>query len=628
MRSSAFAILSLACAGLLSACNNGVSWNEEEAEVIPPGDPASVTLLVSSPQIPSASTSTGSGVQLLATVRDGNQTNVAGIPVTFSTPDPGMKITVVNGTTDTNGLAEAELTVFSDKSNRVVPVTASVVTSNGTVTSTVNVTVTGTTLAVSGPTSGQVNTPANYTATLTDSSGTGIPNASVTFASAGGAFTPAAPQVTNISGQVTASFTPSTAGGSATTVNASALGLTANQAVTLSQDVFTFTLPTAGDEVDVGTNQTVSVTWTRSNAGVSGATVTFASTRGSLSSSTAVTNASGVATVTINSAQAGLASISASGNDGTTSVSAVRNIEFVATTPVAIVLQPDPTSLVVGNTSTLRSIVRDAASNFVKNQVVNFTIDQGPGSLSSSTAITDSQGQAVVTYSATATSGAGGVIVTAEVGNTGITDTESITVGGNALRLVLGTGNTMTELSQTLYSVPYSVIVTDSNGNAVSGKTVNLSLHAMDYRKGTSMFLTPGGPWVRHDGSGNDPIICQNEDLRSPDPNLWLDGILNDPLNEDLDQDGHLDPENVGSVPGSVTTNSNGVADFNLIYPQDRAYWVRVRLRATVAVGGSEAVEDTEFLLEGTAADFANEGVKSPGHNSPYGVIQSCALDG
>jgi hypothetical protein len=623
IRASWVALAALAVAG----CNSDIRFEEGEvAPPAPPGDPSSVTLLVSSPQIPSSATSTTSGVRLLATVRDANQNNVSGVQVSFSTPDTGMNITVVSATTDTNGLAEAILTVFSNKANRSVTVTATVQTAAGPVSQSVNVSVIGTSIALSGPSSGQAGTAASYTATLTDAAGAGIANAAMTFAStAAGSFTPSASATTNSSGQATVSFTPGTTSTS-TTISATALGITATQAVTVSTDIFSMTAPTAGQEIPVGTAQNVTVTWSRGGAPVNGATITFASTRGTLSAFTATT-AGGTATVTINSAQAGLASITATGDDGTTTVTASLNVEFVATTPATVVLQPDPTTLSVGATSTLRAVVRDAASNFVKNQTINFKIDQGPGSLSAATAVTNSQGTAVVTYTATATSGAGGVIVRATVGNTAITDTETITVGGNALRVVLGTGNSIQEPSPTLYSVPYSVIVTDSNGSAVSNKRVTLSLHALNYYKGTSAFAEPSGPWFRIAPDGSRPIECRNEDTLSPDQNFHFDGIMNDPVNEDLDGDGRLDPENIGSVPSSVTTNDQGVANFDVVYTQDRAGWVQVRLRATLGVDGSEGVTDTVFVLTGTASDFNNRGVAPPGFDSPYGVLQDCTID-
>lgn len=641
MRSNLGLAFLVASVALLTGCGGGSVFGESaEPPPVDGTEPARIDLFVSSPQLPSAADSVAEGVTVTALVRDGNNAAISGAQVIFGVDNAALSAAIVN--TDADGIAQTVVSTGSDPTNRTVTVTASA----GSITRTITITVTGTTISLTGPTNTQFETNTAYTATLLDSSGQGIPNQDVTFVSnRSGWVNPTTGTVsgttivvtTSATGQATATFRSTTNATSATlTARALTNSVSAQQVVAISTDSFVLSPPTAAQEIPLGTSQTVTVTWTRAGSGVSGKTVTFSSTRGVFSAASAVTNASGVASVTISSTQSGSATIVASGTDTVpdpdVNVSASQAVEFVATVPASVSLQPDPTTVTVGDRSTLTAIVRDANSNLVKNQTVNFSIDQGSGNLSPGTATTNSQGVAVVTYEATSPSAANGIVIRARLVDdpaTGldestVTDTATMTVGGAALRIVLGTGNTIQEPSATLYSIPYTVIVTDSNGTAVPSKTVNLSLHSMLYRKGTSA-KSVEGVWFRTSGSGGPPIECINEDLLSPDVNLRLDGILNDPANEDLDNDGRLDPENVGTVPPSVVTNASGIANFDVTYLQDRAEWVRVRLRATAAVGGTESVTEVFFDLPGSATDFKSD--SPPGFDSPYGTLQDCTLD-
>lgn len=642
MRTKGFIAFFVASTALLTGCGGGSVFGDVPDQTPVDGtEPARVDLFVSAPQLPSTADTVAEGVTVTALVRDANNAAISGSQVIFAVDnDAALSAAIVS--TDSDGTAQTVVTTGNNPTNRTITISASA----GSITRTITIVVTGTTISLNGPSNTQFQTDTSYTATLLDSSGQGIPNQDVTFTSSQSGFVNPTTGVvsttivvaTGATGQATATFRSTTAATSATlTARALNNSVTASQTISISTDSFILSPPTSGQEIPLGSSQTVTATWTRAGSGVSGKTVTFSSTRGTFSAASAVTNTAGVASVTISSTQSGSATIVASGTDTAptpdVNVSASQSVEFIATVPDTVSLQPDPTTVTVGNRSTLTAIVRDANSNLVKNQTVTFTIEQGSGNLSPGSATTNSQGVAVVTYEATAASAANGIVLRARlvddpatpVDESFVTDTATMTVGGAALRIVLGTGNTIFEPSTTLYAVPYTVIVTDSNGTAVPSKTVNLSLHSMVYRKGTSE-KNADNVWVRTDGAGGAPEECVNEDLLSPDPNLRLDGILNDPANEDLDIDNRLDPENVGTVPPSVVTNSSGIANFDVTYLQDRAYWIGVRLRATAAVGGSESVTEVFFDLPGSAADFTAPA--PPGIDSPYGTIQDCLVDG
>jgi len=595
--------------------------------------PATLSLLASSPQISSDATTVAGGVVLTAVVKDSSQNVVEGVTVAFSTTDTGVNITVTQAVTDASGVAQAVLTVGTNPQNRTVTVSGS---TNG-VSDTVAVNVVGTTLTLSGPTSGQFNTAASYVATLTDASGTGIPDQSVAFTSAGGSFTPASAQ-TNSSGQVTASFTPTTSA-SSTTIQAAALGITSTQTITLSQDSFAITAPATNQEITLGASATVSVSWTRSGSPVAGKTVTFSSTRGTFATTTATTDANGVASVTISSTQAGFAALVASGTDTTpdpdsTPTTSVT-VEFVATTPAQLSLQAEPTVIATNQDSTISAVVRDANNNLVKNAQVNFnnSTDTTGGTLSAPSAITNSQGVASVVYSSTSTTSAqDGVIINATVaGASSVTDSVALTIGSRAARIVLGTGNELFENDTTTYRIPYTAIVTDNAGNAAPDADLRLRVAPTQYSKGFYAF-NEDGELVQvvtvtcPNEDANSDGILQTEDVNhncvldageDTDGDSVLDG-------EDTDCDGGLDPGNVASVPsGSLPLDEDGRADFDVLYPQDRGNWVQVRLTATATVTGTEASESATFDLKITQADASNP----PGSPSPYGVISRCDLD-
>jgi len=188
-----------------------------------------------------------------------------------------------------------------------------------------------------------------------------------------------------------------------------------------------------------------------------------------------------------------------------------------------------------------------------------------------------------------------------------------ITIGGTAGSVVIGMGTEITVLNPTTYAMPMSVLVADSNGNAVSGAVVSLSSWPSQYS---------AGPWYDEnpdpDAEKFVPYISgtfENEDLNE---NTFLDP------GEDKNGDGLLTPHNsaVGTLPTTVTTDENGVANFDLVYLKDHANWIRDRIRASTLVLGTETTASTTFCLpyersEGEAGDL---------HDSPYPVGLTVAV--
>ncbi|RZB30229.1 MAG: hypothetical protein SRB1_02509 [Desulfobacteraceae bacterium Eth-SRB1] len=190
-----------------------------------------------------------------------------------------------------------------------------------------------------------------------------------------------------------------------------------------------------------------------------------------------------------------------------------------------------------------------------------------------------------------------------------------ITIGGTAGSVVIGRGSEITVLNATSYALPMSVLVADSNGNAVSGAVVSLSAWPAQYSSGT---------WYDEDPEPDSekfvPYISGTFDNEDLNENTFLDP------GEDTSGDGLLTPPNsaAGTLPATVTTGENGVANFDLVYLKDHANWIRDRIMASRFVLGTETTSSIIFRLpyaleEGEAGDL---------NDSPYPVGLIVAIGG
>lgn len=581
----------------------------------PPPTQYNLTVLTSSPQMPSDGSKSPT---IAALVRDTNNNVVSSVPVEFEASSGALAVTT--GTTGTDGTATATLSTAGDPTNRDIKVTATA----GASTATVDVSVIGTKLSLSGPTSMVISSQATYNVSLTDSGGNGISGQTVTIVSAtGNAISPAS-LTTNSSGQGSFTVTASAAGND--TLTAAAGGLQATQSVAVSSDSFTFTAPTTNQIIALGTSPTtVTLVWTHAGVAQANQPVQFSATRGTLTASSGTTDTNGSVSIGISSNAAGPSVITATGNG----VSAQAIVDFIATDPSAISVQASPTNVPTQGQSVITATVRDANNNLVEGQTVDFQLqDSTGGSLSPGSAKTNVQGQATTVYTASTTASAtNGVVVTGTVQGTAITGHTTLTVGGQTLFLALGTGNTITPLNSTQYEMPYSVQAIDASGAGVNGVTISFTVSSLGYLKGKREWSTTGNQWETvgstlptdsDDYSLQGVNGCLSEDVNG-------NGIL-DP-NEDYNGNGVLDPGLVVSTDvSSAVTANGGTASVNLIYPKDHALWVAVRLTATATVNGTQASTSQDFWLPILAADITTQTTEPPGQNSPYGQANACSL--
>jgi len=620
---------------ILSGCGGEDAFSTPPEGGTDPGTSsvASVILLASTPNLGSSSSAE---VELAAQVKDANNAMMEGQTVIFSATGGGLQIT--SGTTDAAGFAKAKLSTAGDPTNRSITVTATA----GTRSASMGIDVTGTSVTVSGESSVVVGDNTDLTVFLKDSAGNGIPNKTVAVSSASGNALSASILTTGPSGSTQVTLSGTAVG--ADTITVTALGATAYFSVEVSPDQFSLSLP--GTDMAIGQNHTITVTWSQEGIPVDdGLTVNFSATRGTLSSSTATTSG-GQATVNINSSNAGPVEVTASVVGGP---SASIPADFVATTPASITLQAEVATIGPnGQEDPITVRVRDINNNLVGNIPIRFSVvqDNSNGSISNSTDITDSLGRASTIYTSTdVTTAKDGVIIQAEVesratyegagipcATSSLCSTVAITVAQADLFVRLGTGNLLEPYSSTLYKKPYTVVVTDSAGNARPNVDVKISLIPIWYAKGR-YYLGAGddgflgtdddvAPWRKFTSTPDLVEECESEDNLNPDPDTKFNGIID--LLEDINENGQIEPGNVAVVPGTVVTNEDGIANFDITYAKNFGTWVQVKLTATAQVAGSEGSDAKEFWLSVLAADVANKDVLPPGYVSPFGKVLDC----
>lgn len=590
-----------------------------------PGDPppatvASVALLASSASLRSDADSPGEGVTLTALVRDSANNAIPDQVVSFSTSaTDGGSISPSNPTTDSNGFAQVEITTGGDARNRRITVTAR----SGGQSDSLQLAVGGTTLAINGPSSIGSGDVANFSATLLNAGSEGISFETVTISSSAGNTLSSTSLETDENGIV--EFTLTGDLGGTDTLTVSALGITSTQTVVVSAFDASITAPADGTQVELGTNQTIEATLLQNGAAAAGQPLEFSTTRGTLTVTSGTTDANGMLSTQISSngpGSAGPAIVTVNGPEGSSNQ---INLQFVAADPASINVQASPDSVPVNGSSQIRAVVRDANNNLVANQTVDFSLtDSTGGALSAGQATTNSQGLATVTYTAGGVnSGSEDVVVRAgiDTDNDGdidandVQNTTNLTVGGQALRVVIGTGNTIFEPNETQYQQPFTVIITDAAGNPAPASTqFRVQILHTEFRTGRYVATDVDNP---PDGEPDEFVQfvvdqCPSEDLNN-------NGIL-DAADNDANNNGLLEPFAAATAPGDLTLDENGSVQFNVTYPQDHNGWTQIRLTATATVSGTESSNSTTFYLQGLASDFSQVDVPPPGVVSPYGA--------
>ena len=567
----------------------------------------SIELLSTSPSIGTG----GDQVSVSAFVKDASNIARVGVPVSWSV-DKG-RLSSVTTVTDSNGLARATLDAGSDKTNRTALITATA----GAATQTLSLPINGTKLSVSGATSTAAGSNLTLTFNASDSKQVAIPGVVLTLSSALANGLPAT-ATTDAAGQASVTYAATRPGADTVTVAGAGASLTVGITVTGTDEDLAFLTPAASTQVVVNTPQALTIRYRKAGVAQANVPINLAATIGNLSAATVTTDASGQATVSVQSGFAGSSMLSATLANSATPVQATLPLSFIATTPATLVLQVTPTALApnqAGQTAqqaTLVAKVTDANGNPVSGSTINFSqvADPSGGLLQQASAVTDTNGVATVQYLSGATTTANNAVQlkAAVASNIAVAGTARMTVNQSALFIALGTGNTITNFNPETYEKNWTVYVTDATGVRVPGVPVTVKVIPNYFAKGRLIWSEVDSTWIYLSYRE-----CLNEDR------VNQNGILD--AGEDTNNDGTLTPGNVVALTAStVTTDANGAATIVLRYAELYASWIGVRLTATAIVSGTEATSFKDFPLDKLAGDYSVKTVAPAGVLSPFGT--------
>jgi hypothetical protein len=576
-------------------------------------DPASLQLYASAVQLASSGSD---DIELIALIKNEQSVLMEGVEVNFSASnEAGVELQLTQSTTTADGTARALVSTQNDASNRTVTLTAQ----TGALVETVDILITGTEVTINGANSVILNDTAEYTLRVQDSDGVAIVNQTILLEAANGSLSETSVN-TGADGQATITYTATTSGED--TITASSLNASVEFELEIQQDEFSFVvLP--DEEISLNEAATISVQWLQDGSPAVGNNVIFSASRGAIIGAALVTtDAEGIASISIESDNAGFASITAtgteSGNEST--VNAVAQVEFIAVEPFTLIADATPDLIGPdGQTSTITAVVRDPSGNLVKNTVVNFNVDDvSTGSISPSQSTTDSSGIASTVFTSGAPSSEDAVIIRASVASDEtITDEVYMTVGDRAFDISIGTGNEIEEPDSTTYLKRFAVFVSDSAGQPVSGVELTAS--------GTPVKRVLGGTYLKgywywdEDESIYKPdvtIECDNEDING-------NGILD--VGEDTNDDEFLTPGIVGTLSFAETniTDENGQAELEYRYPANYGFWYDIVITIFGQSTGSEASQDHYYRLGVSSDDLTNEGAGLPAN--PFGSEANCS---
>lgn len=580
--------------------------------------PAQLSLLLSTPTI---QTDGSAEVTISATVKDSKNAIISGATVNFSV-DSGTLL-ASSATTGANGVATVAFNSNDNKTNRTVSITAIAGTLAPVTTTLV---VQGTRLNFGGDSAAVRGKTVAMTVSLLDGAGKAVVGQRISLTSKLGNPIPSA-VTTDTNGQANISFTASVAG--TDTITASALGTALTQEVAVSAVDFAFTSPAAGTLLTISNCHPVTVQLN----GVSATSAVFSTSRGQVFATSncsagsdlqTVAFSGGLATAYVKSTSAGaatvLAELSGLNSAGRTSLP----VNFVATVPQTIIVQSDPSVVAVNGSSSVTALVKDVDGNPVAGKTVFFTASGG-GVPSPTTAITNDAGVANTTFKADASiSGKDSVVITASVAGVATSGTTTLTVAGKAVNIVIGTDNLIVDVSNPpRFRKVWGVLVSDPASGPIRNQVVTISLRGIEYDKGyySVVEVDQVKRWVKQSMA-----TCLAEDANN-------NGFVDPGEVGDLDLDGTLEPNgaaivrsttSTGGLSATVTTDDSGAAEFWVEYPRDYGSWAKVELVATATVSGTNSSANRTFYLPVPSTELSDVNVSPSFVVSPFGQRASC----
>lgn len=493
------------------------------------------------------------------------------------------------------------------------------------------------------------------TVTAVDGSRRGVSGAKVQLAADSGVIS-SGTTTTDSSGKLTATFTLGQ-DRSNRTVNITASTSGSSGSATIQVTGTTVTL-SSNTSVVSNASATAKLTARLLDAAsqpISGAVVQLSTTQGSLSSTTATTDAGGVATADITGISSA-ATITARAGNTSSSVSILASgTTTVSPEPAGIVIQdfiiqanPAVTGPNQGGNTGNFSVLEvrvfgtlGATPNLpVKNAPVRFRIASTPalGSLevdtSTNPALTNEVGLAGNRFiPGAATSGTDFIVICASVSGLAAPATPGVNFPGNpctagekAVRLTIAQQALFVKISvdNTLAATDggltrtnrFIVGVTDAAGRGVPGVQITPRLLPLFYYKGFYVFDPTEGvaSWVPATY-----VQCANEDTN-------FNGTL-DATDNNLNGDAFVWPGQIAALSmdnGGITDSTGfviGRAKFGARYGS----WADYQLEARASVSGTEGLATELFSLGVLVSEAKNKDVAPTWVTSPFGTGGSCA---
>lgn len=636
---------------LLGACGGGSSPATSTTPVTTTTPVAVANAISLSTSLGAVASDNSNTTTITATVTNTSNAAVSGVPVTFSV-DTGI-LSTATATSDTTGKATVTFAAGANATTR----TATIVATASGKTAQIPIRITGSTLTVN--TTSNSLAVSGSVATLTvlakNSAGTPIAGQTITVTQAGSGSVTLSPTtgVTDASGQFTASITAAAPSASNVPLTLTITGLgetrTVNLTISGATTAFQISAPSAdptqnGATIGVGVPVTVV-------APAPTTSVTFVTTLGTWQNGSTVIVVpvvSGAASATLSATSSGTANIQAFDSDTSRQAtrSDSRSVFFTAAcaTAARVTVQSTPSVVApnAGGTSSLSTLlasVADAAGNPVGGCPVAFSIVNPTGggeSVSPAVVLTAAVvsssgglGQATATFtSGSLPSAATGVQIRATVIKapplaniaTGSGTDATVVIGGTAGSVTIGVSTVIADSTgSTIYTLPMSVLVADSNGNPVANSVVSLSTWPIAFNVGgnvcagtnstTSQPNSPGIFYFNEDVNENlirDQPTTANPSL--PDEvnafrRFYPSGVSSGSRPPALNS--QLTPPNsaAGTLPATVTTNGSGVASFTLTYTKSSAGYIVDRIRARTIVQGTQTLGEIRFILPFSITD-------------------------
>jgi Bacterial Ig-like domain (group 3) len=487
------------------------------------GNPADLTIVSGDNQ--AAPVNFGFGQPFEVAVTDSKGDPLSGVSVTFTAPSSGPSGTFQaagdeSTTVVTNAAGDATTTLFTANGTQgTYAVTATVPTDNAVpaayFVATNAASTFGLTAIAGNDQNATVNTPyaQNLEVLVRDVSGHPLGNESVTFtvAQTGGAEatfpggSDSVTVVTNSNGIATAPVLTANGTAGTVTVQATAPGVTQSAFFLLDNNAAG---GAAGITVVNGNNQNtlvntpfpqpLEVRVTDANGNPLGDVSvafqftsgddSFQTSGGNVTSETVTTNSSGIATsdTVVAGPTPGMAIALANATDVAQSAEFTLD-SFPATgSPASITVLSGNNQTVEVNSpfpQPLTVVVKDGSGNPLGNETVTFTAPTSGasglfGTQTTTTAVTDSNGDASVNFTANGTPG--GYDVTASVPGVAGDALFALTNSATAApaRIVIISGNNQSTVTNTTFSQPLQVEVEDANGNPVSDSSVTFTAPA------------------------------------------------------------------------------------------------------------------------------------------------------